>query len=65
VVVVGYDNDLEIGENTGALLIRNSWGTDWGEDGYGWLPYKYVTTGLAVDWWTLFKQEWLDTGEFD
>jgi C1A family cysteine protease len=65
VVAVGYDNDLEIGEDTGALLIRNSWGTDWGEDGYGWLPYKYVTTGLAVDWWTLFKQEWVDTGQFD
>ena len=65
VVAVGYDNDLEIGEDTGALLIRNSWGTDWGEDGYGWLPYKYVTAGLAVDWWTLFKQEWVDTGQFD
>jgi C1A family cysteine protease len=65
VVAVGYDNDLEIGEDTGALLIRNSWGTDWGEDGYGWLPYKYVTAGLAVDWWTLFKQEWVDTGRFD
>jgi C1A family cysteine protease len=47
-----------------ALLIRNSWGTGWGSGGYGWLPYDYVVTGLAVDWWSLLKNEWVDTGIF-
>jgi len=68
---VGYDDNLKIKntnvggiETTGALLIRNSWGTGWGSAGYGWLPYKYVLDGLATDWWSLIKSEWIDTGQF-
>jgi len=68
---VGYDDNLKIKntnaggiETTGALLIRNSWGTGWGSAGYGWLPYKYVLDGLATDWWSLIKSAWVDTGQF-
>ena len=61
---VGYDDHLVIGSDTGALLVRNSWGTGWGMQGYGWLSYQYVTEGLAVDWWTVIKQSWVDTGQF-
>ena len=71
IVAVGYDDALKIKntnsgatETTGALLIRNSWGTGWGDHGYGWLPYDYVLKGLAVDWWSLLKNEWVDTGAF-
>lgn len=68
---VGYDDNVKIKntlsggvETTGALLIRNSWGTGWGDGGYGWLPYAYVLNGLAIDWWSLLKNEWVNTGEF-
>jgi len=65
VVAVGYDNKKTIGGDNGAILIRNSWGTDWGVAGYGWLPYSYVEAGLAVDFWSLIESEFTDTDLFD
>lgn len=64
IVAVGYDDHIQIGTDKGALLIRNSWGTGWGLSGYAWLSYKYVTAGLALDWWTNIKCEWVETGQF-
>ena len=70
VMAVGYDDKLEITNNfshektKGALLIRNSWGTGWGDHGYGWLPYEYVLRGLAEDFWSILKKEWVDTSAF-
>lgn len=71
VVVAGYSDTIKIkntgtgaAQTTGALLFRNSWGTGWGDGGYGWLPYEYVLRGLAVDWWTLISAKWVDTGKF-
>jgi C1A family cysteine protease len=70
VLAVGYDDKREVGNtrcgtvSKGAMLIRNSWGVEWGENGYGWLPYEYVGKGLAVDFWSLFGMGWIDTGQF-
>ncbi|MHC4947075.1 MAG: C1 family peptidase [Planctomycetota bacterium] len=64
VTAVGYDDDRVIGSYTGALLIRNSWGPYWGDGGYGWLPYAYIEAGLASDFWTIFKEEWIVPGRF-
>jgi C1A family cysteine protease len=71
IMAVGYDDDMKIentnpggGQTKGALMFRNSWGTGWGDQGYGWLPYDYVLKSLAVDWWALLKNEWVDTGAF-
>ncbi len=49
VVLVGWD------DQRGAWLMRNSWGTKWGEDGYMWIKYgansigKYAAWVLAAD----------------
>jgi C1A family cysteine protease len=63
-VAVGYDDSLRIHSDKGAVLIRTAWGTDWGDDGYCWLPYAYIRERVAVDLWTLLKRSWLRSGEF-
>jgi len=71
VVAVGFDDnrvitsDLTGNSTRGALLIRNSWGTAWGYEGYGWLPYKYVQEKLAFDFWGLVSMDWIDTDQFE
>ncbi len=55
--VVGYNDDLWIDINKngvvdpgekGAVKICNSWGTDWGNDGFMWLAYDALRTTTAV-----------------
>ena len=64
IVACGYDDGRKIGPHTGALMIRNSWGTSWGAAGYGWLPYEYVLRGLADDFWSVQKLSWVEDDKF-
>ena len=62
VMAVGYDDNhvLPDGSSCPSLIIRNSWGVNWGIGGYGFLPYKYVTQSLTRDFWTVLKSEWIN-----
>lgn len=52
VMAVGYDEAKQ------RFLIRNSWGADWGLQGYFTMPYAYLDGGrLADDFWTLRAME--------
>ncbi|PZP49507.1 MAG: hypothetical protein DI598_07660 [Pseudopedobacter saltans] len=44
VMIVGWDDDKQ------AWLMRNSWGTNWGDDGYGWIKYNTNNIGRRAAW---------------
>lgn len=47
-VLVGYQ------DATQEFVVRNSWGTGWGDHGYLYMPYRYVTsTQLCGDFWII------------
>jgi C1A family cysteine protease len=48
VCAVGYDDKEK------RIIVRNSWGTDWGMNGYFTMPYDYVSNrNLSDDFWTI------------
>ena len=52
VLLSGYN------DTNGAFLVRNSWGGQWGAEGYFWLQYAYVTDpDLAFDFWQISQVE--------
>ena len=42
--VVGYDDTKSM------FIVRNSFGTDWAEDGYIWIPYNYAEENFGDMW---------------
>jgi hypothetical protein len=47
VLLVGWDDNMCGGE--GAWIMKNSWGPDWGDDGYMYIKYGACYIGYATD----------------
>lgn len=44
-LIVGFDDEQNL------LIVKNSWGLGWGQDGYGFMPYSYLLAAGANDFW--------------
>ena len=51
ILFVGYDDVKK------QLIFENSWGAGWGDKGYGYLPYTFVSGGLVSDCWVISSEE--------
>lgn len=50
-LVVGYRN------STSSFIVRNSWGSNWGEKGYCHIPFSYLlNSDLADDFWVVTSE---------
>lgn len=47
-LIVGYKKIKQ----TLHLIVRNSWGTDWGDKGYCYIPASFIRKGIIFDLWT-------------
>jgi len=46
ILVVGYDRKRKL------IEVKNSWGEDYGDEGYSWIPYDYFPNHV-LSFWTL------------
>lgn len=53
VLIVGYVDTPRKKASKGYFIVRNSWGEQWGDKGYFYMPYEYVTSKYAFDFWTI------------
>jgi len=58
IILMGYDEAKKM------FKFRNSWGTDWGNRGYGWISYDYfLSRATSSDFWILNKIDYVDIND--
>lgn len=60
VCVYGYDDTFSFPGTSmkGALLIRNSWGQAWGNNGNFYMPYPYISKYVSECWMCCMGTSW-------
>ncbi|MFZ5980154.1 MAG: C1 family peptidase [Candidatus Zixiibacteriota bacterium] len=56
VLIVGWDNSLVHAGGTGGWIVKNTWGSSWGDNGYFTIAYGSANIGQ----WSSFVSDWQD-----
>lgn len=51
--IMRFSKKANTAKSKGYLICRNSWGSEWGDKGYFYLPYEFVEEGFAYDFWVV------------
>ncbi len=52
-LAVGYKDRTSSTPGQGVVIVRNSWGEGWGDEGYCYIPYKmFQDAAFMLDMWT-------------
>lgn len=52
-LAVGY----QITNGVEYIIVQNSWGKDWGDNGFCWIPLEYILSNYSFDFWTIRTTE--------
>ena len=44
---------LEMHKTKKVFIARNSWGTNWGDKGYFYMPFDIVKPNMSSDYWII------------
>lgn len=56
--LTGLHAVMAVGYNSDYIIFRNSWGSSWGDKGYGYLPISYINTPTSFGGLSELTSDW-------